>query len=95
MDFKIGGIWIKDELEAFSIGSYSDTNEEQVIIHIEKANSSIRGLYPMICQQFLIHEFKNAVTVNREDDLGIEGLRKSKLSYQPIRLAKKYHIFER
>ena len=59
---------------------------------VEKANPEIRGLYPFICQQFLLHEFPDALLVNREDDIGLEGLRKSKLSYNPIYLEEKYEI---
>lgn len=95
LDFKAGGIWIDNKLEALTIGSISNTYKNQAIIHIEKANSLIRGLYPLINQLFLQKEFKDIVTVNREEDLGIEGIRKAKKSYKPIRLATKYHIFEK
>ena len=47
------------------------------VIHIEKANADIRGLYTFINQQFLVHEFADAVLVNREDDVGMEALRKA------------------
>ena len=46
----------------------------------------------MINQQFLIHEFPQAKLVNREDDVGIEGLRKAKQSYNPIGYARKYWV---
>ena len=62
------------------------------VIHIEKANSEFRGLYQFINQQFLIHEFPDAVLVNREDDVGLEGLRKSKMSYNPIGFARKFMV---
>lgn len=89
----MAGIFIKNKLEAFSIGSYNEL-EKMAIIHIEKANPNIRGLYPYINQQFLINEFPYAEIVNREDDLGIEGLRKAKLSYDPIGYARKYRIVQ-
>lgn len=47
------------------------------VIHIEKANPEINGLYQFINQQFLIEEFPEAEWVNREDDMGLEGLRKA------------------
>ena len=62
----------RDKLEAFSIGSYNE-REKMAIIHIEKANPEMRGLYQLINQQFLIHEFPEAVLVNREDDMGNSG----------------------
>lgn len=92
--FKIAGVYIDGKLEAFSMGSYSK-EEKMAYIHVEKANPEIRGLYAFINQQFLIHGFYDAIKVNREDDMGIEGLRKAKMSYNPIYLAKKYTIFEK
>ena len=89
----MAGIFVNDKLEAFSIGSYNEI-EKMAIIHIEKANPNIRGLYPYINQQFIINAFPNAYLVNREDDLGIEGLRKAKLSYDPIGYARKYRVIQ-
>ena len=57
--------------------------------NIEKADESIRGLYQAILREFLIHEFPDFQYVNREDDMGLEGLRKAKLSYKPEILLKK------
>ena len=73
----MGGIYVDDQLEAFSIGSYN-SKEKMAIIHIEKANPEMRGLYQMINQQFLIHEFPEAEIVNREDDMGLPGLHAGK-----------------
>lgn len=88
---KVVGVVINDKLEAISIGSLINGGRE-VVIHVEKANHTIRGLYPYINQQFLIDVFPDVELVNREDDLGIEGLRKAKLSYEPLRLENKYTI---
>ena len=79
-------------MEAFTIGE--NINENMAVIHIEKANPEIRGLYPYINQQFLVHEFKDVEFVNREEDLGIEGLRKAKLSYHPCKFVEKYTVME-
>lgn len=89
---KIAGIFIDGKLEAFTMGEYINPN--MALIHIEKANPSIRGLYPFINQQFLVHEFSDVEFVNREEDLGIEGLRKAKLSYHPVRFVEKYTVRE-
>lgn len=89
---KIAGIFIDGKLEAFTMGEY--INQNMALIHIEKANPSIRGLYPFINQQFLVNEFSYAEFVNREEDLGIEGLRKAKLSYHPCRFVEKYTVRE-
>lgn len=89
---KISGIYVDDKLESFSIGEM--INDNMAVIHIEKANPEIRGLYPYINQQFLIHEFSDVEFINREEDLGIEGLRKAKLSYHPERFVEKYTVIE-
>ena len=88
---KVGGIYIDGQLRAFSIGNYNE-REKMAIIDIEKADPDIVGLYQVINQQFLIHEFPDALLVNREDDVGLEGLRRSKLSYYPIGYERKYML---
>ena len=89
---KIAGIFIDGKLEAFTMGEY--LNHNMALIHMEKANPSIRGLYPYINQQFLVNEFSDVEFVNREEDLGIEGLRKAKLSYHPVKFVEKYTVRE-
>ena len=54
---KIGGIFIDNKLQAFTMGEYLNPN--MALIHIEKANPNIRGLYPYINQQLLVHEFSD------------------------------------
>lgn len=90
----MGGIRMNGKLAAYTIGSYCPSIQ-CAFIHIEKADSEIKGLYNYINQQFLIHEFPEARYVNREDDLGQENLRQAKLSYKPIRLEEKYYLREK
>lgn len=94
LNIKCGGIFVDDQLEAFSIGSLVNKGKE-AIIHVEKANEDIRGMYPLINQVFLNKEFPEVEWVNREEDLGIEGLRKAKLSYNPIEVLEKYTFFDK
>lgn len=94
LSYKMFGVYVDHVLEAFSLGYY-DEETKTAFIHIEKANPEIRGLYPFINQQFLCQGFPEATRVNREDDMGLEGLRKAKLSYQPMELVKKYTIIEK
>ena len=88
---RIGGIYIDGSLRAFSIGNYNP-REQMAIIDIEKADPDIVGLYQMINREFLVHEFPEAKLVNREDDVGLPGLRRAKLSYYPIDYARKYAL---
>lgn len=94
LDITMAGVYVDGTLEAFTVGSYNPL-EQMAVIHIEKANPEIKGLYQFINQQFLIHEFPDAILVNREDDLGDPGLRQAKLSYCPVDFARKYRIRQR
>ena len=52
-------------------------------------------MYPFINQQFLANDFADALLVNREDDMGLPGLRKAKESYYPVEMVKKYTIVQK
>lgn len=92
-DTKVGGIYIDGKLEAFTFADM--LKDDMVCVHIEKANPNIRGLYVAINKIFLNEEFPNVAYVNREDDLGLENLRKAKESYNPIEMVEKYTIVEK
>ncbi len=92
--FRVGGIFIDEMLEAFTIGSYND-REKMIVVSIEKANSEFTGIYQVINQQFLLNSYENAEVVNREDDMGLEGLRQAKESYNPIGYARKYKVVQK
>lgn len=94
LNVRMAGVYIDGQLEAFTIGSYNPF-EDMAVIHIEKANPEIRGLYQFINQQFLLSEFPEVKLVNREDDLGQEGLRRAKMSYNPCGFARKYLVEQR
>jgi len=61
-------------------------------IHIEKADYDVTGSYPMINREFLRHNLTPDIKyINREEDLGLENLRKAKLSYHPCMILTKYN----
>ncbi len=88
LGMKGGLILINGRVEAFTLGE--PLNPETVVIHIEKANPSFDGLYPTLNQYFLEHHWTGYRYVNREQDLGEEGLRKAKESYFPHHMVNKY-----
>jgi hypothetical protein len=85
-----GAILVEGRLEAFSLGE--GLNRECSVIHIEKANPDLRGIYQAINQQFQEHELAGWEFVNREQDLGDAGLRRAKLSYHPHHLVRKFTL---
>lgn len=90
LGLKGGLLRIKGEIIAFSFGEVLDS--QMALIHIEKANTAFSGAYQAINQALLKNEFSSMTYANREEDLGIEGLRKAKLSYQPEFLLEKYDV---
>lgn len=90
----IGGLIRADgEVIAFTLGEA--VTKDTFVVHFEKAYGQIQGAYPMINQQFVANALSGYQYINREEDLGIEGLRKAKLSYGPDILLKKGYVRER
>ncbi|MCH5280753.1 MAG: DUF2156 domain-containing protein [Lachnospiraceae bacterium] len=72
---------------AFSIGE--PLSHDTYVVHIEKAFADVQGAYPIINQQFVIHEASQYTYINREEDTGADGLRQAKLSYHPVFMQEK------
>ena len=83
-----GGIRIGGRLVAFSFGEALGT--DTAVIHFEHVDPNCEGAFAIINQQFLEHEWQNYTYVNREEDMGIPGMRKAKESYHPAFMIKKY-----
>ncbi|MFH0957968.1 MAG: phosphatidylglycerol lysyltransferase domain-containing protein, partial [Pseudomonadota bacterium] len=93
LKFKGGVILIDGKVEAFSFGE--KLNPETAVIHVEKANPEIQGLYTAINQMFASDSWSDVKYINREQDLGLEGLRKAKESYYPVHMVEKYVLKEK
>ena len=83
-----GAILLDGKIKAFTIGERLTENMQ--LIHIEKADAEINGLFPMINKMYVLNECKDVEYINREEDMGIEGMRKAKRSYFPDYMVKKY-----
>ncbi len=89
LNLKGGLLCVDNEIAAFSIGEL--LTEDTVVVHVEKAFTTIHGAYNMINQQFVENEAAGFMYVNREEDMGIDNLRQAKLSYQPDIILEKYN----
>ncbi len=88
LDIVGGSIKLNGKMIAFSIGE--PLCNETAVIHLEHADTSYDGAFAIMNQQFLEHEWQSFVYVNREEDMGIPGMRKAKESYRPVFMVKKY-----
>ena len=93
----IGGLLYQNgQPVAFTAGTRLDN--EVFDVHFEKALPGVEGAYTMVNREFarMIHaELPDIVAFNREEDMGIEGLRKAKESYHPDILLMKYYAREK
>lgn len=90
LGLKGGIIKISGKIAAVTIGEKLNSNT--FCVHIEKADRQYNGIYTGICNSFVKACTDGFEFINREEDLGIEGLRKSKLSYYPAFLLNKYIV---
>jgi uncharacterized protein len=85
-----GLILVNGRIEAFAVGE--ELNANTAVIHIEKANTEYDGMFTAINQQFAANRWAGYEFINREEDMGLEGLRKAKLSYNPVQVLEKYSV---
>ena len=76
-----GALYVKGEMVAFTFGA--PINGETFDVCVEKADTAYEGAYTMINNEFVSRLPEQYTYINREEDLGLDGLRKAKLSYQP------------
>ena len=83
-------LYVGDQVVAMAIGSF--LGEDTVDVHFEKADLDYNGAYAVINRAFARHireKYPQVKFLNREEDMGLEGLRKAKLSYYPHHLVEK------
>ncbi len=86
-----GGIKVDGKIIALCIAS---RGADVLNINVEKAKTEYEGVYPTLAQEFARKFATDGVKfINREDDAGDGGLRKSKLQYNPVELVDKYDVF--
>lgn len=90
LDLCGGFVRANGQVVAFAIGE--PINAETFCVHLEKASYDVTGAYTVINRDFARHFCASYRYINREDDMGLEGLRRAKLSYNPAFLSEKYVV---
>lgn len=88
LKLKGGAIFLVNKVMAFTFGEALNT--DTAVIHVEKADPDVNGAYTAINQAFVENEWADMAYINREEDMGLEGLRKAKESYRPVKMIKKF-----
>lgn len=90
-----GAIYVGGSMAGFTVGEWQTDNMTDT--HFEKGALDYEGIYQILNQQFSEHELgpRGVVYVNREEDMGIEGLRKAKESYKPDIIFHKYNLMQK
>ena len=90
---ELEGVCLMEDGKVLAMAMGSFLSENIFDIHFEKALEDVDGAYPAINQGFAAHlhsKYPQLQYLNREDDMGIPGLRKAKLSYYPDHLVVKF-----
>jgi hypothetical protein len=85
-----GVIMVETRMAAYTIAE--KFSADTLVIHFEKGDPDFKGIYQAINQMFLENAGLGFTTVNREQDLDSEGMRKAKLSYNPLGFLKKFDV---
>jgi uncharacterized protein len=85
-----GALRVDSTLAAYTVAEVMPDNT--LVIHFEKGCPDYKGSYQAINQMFLENDASSCALVNREQDLGDPGLRKAKLSYNPVDFVRKYRV---
>ncbi len=79
---------VDGKIVGFALGEILPTNIGA--IYFEKGDIEYKGIYPLLDNLFSKKHFESVKYVNKQEDMGLEGLRKSKLSYHPVKFAERY-----
>jgi len=81
---------VNDKIEAIAV--YEKMNNDTAVVHYEKGSPDYDGIYKAINKETAKIIQKDCKFINRESDMGISGLRKAKMSYNPHYMIEVYHI---
>ena len=88
------GILLMDQGKVLAVTMASRMGPDIFDVHFEKAREEVDGAYTVVNQEFARYlrlKYPQTAYLNREEDMGLEGLRKAKLSYNPHHMTEKHH----
>jgi len=93
-DLELSGLAIRinEEIEAISV--FEPMNNEMAVVHYEKGSPYYDGIYKLINKETAKILQKDFKYINREQDMGVLGLRKAKMSYRPHHLIEVFHVLK-
>ena len=92
LEFKGIIVYVRGTVVGFAAGVA--LNDDCIDEVIEKGRKDVKGIYQVLCNEFALICGRDYTYINREEDLGVEGLRKAKRSYQPDHMIQKYILTE-
>ena len=93
LEFKGIVVYVKGTVVGYAAGVA--LNDECMDEVIEKGRKDVVGIYQLLCNEFAVLCCRESTYINREEDLGVEGLRRAKESYHPYRMLKKFIVTEK
>lgn len=97
-DLEMEGLLLEENGKVLGFTMASQMYPDTFDVHFEKARGDIDGAYTTINSEFanyIRNKYPHIKYLDREEDLGIPGLRKAKMSYFPHHLVKKYKAYSR
>lgn len=86
-------VLLRGKVAAFTMGE--QLTEDTALIHIEKARPEVNGLFTYINQQFVKRCWSQTKYINREEDMGVPGIRQAKRSYHPAFMLDKFDVIRK
>ncbi|MDR1785803.1 MAG: phosphatidylglycerol lysyltransferase domain-containing protein [Spirochaetaceae bacterium] len=85
-------VYVDGQPAAFSLGEPM-AGGTMYCVHFEKGIDSYKGIYQFVNQQEALALGESITYINREQDVGDEGLRQAKMTYRPVKFVQKYAVF--
>lgn len=90
LGLKCMAVYVDGNIVGFTIGE--KVNRNMAVIHVEKGDFKYNGIYAFINKTFAERYLNDVKYINRQEDLGLKGLRKAKRSYNPVKLERKFIV---